>query len=90
MKTLTIKLPNDIDITEAKMLIAGALFEKGILSSEQAAELVGINKRAFLATIGQVGFSVFGETVKDIKQINTQKIKQTNPVKIFSNDLVKN
>ena len=48
------------------MIIAVALFEKGILSSGQAAELVGINRRAFLESLGTYGVSIFGETEEDI------------------------
>lgn len=67
MKTLTIELPDEVDEKEAKMTVASALFDKGILSSGQAAKFVGITKREFLETVGQYGVSIFGETEEDLK-----------------------
>ena len=40
MKTITINLPEDVELYEVKMIIAASLFDKGILSSGQAAGLV--------------------------------------------------
>lgn len=68
MKTLEIKIPESLDEHSTKMYMAGILFEKGILSSGQAADLVGITKREFLETIGEYGFSIFGETIEDIQK----------------------
>ena len=67
MKTITIDLPEDVELYEVKMIIAASLFEKGILSSGQAAELVGISRKQFLEEIGKYRISVFGESVEDIK-----------------------
>lgn len=66
MKTLTIELPDEADEKEAKMTVATALFDKGIVSSGQAAKFVGISKREFLETAGQYGVSIFGETEEDL------------------------
>ncbi|MBN2260007.1 MAG: UPF0175 family protein, partial [Clostridiales bacterium] len=49
--------------------LAGQLFEKGVLSSGQAADLVGITKREFLENIGKYGISIFGESIEDIENI---------------------
>ncbi len=68
MKTLKIKIPESLDEHSTKMYMAGILFEKGILSSGQAADLVGITKRRFLETIGEYGFSIFSETIEDIQK----------------------
>ncbi len=68
MKTLEIKIPESVDEHDIKMHVAGILFEKGILSSGQAAELVGITKREFLETIGNYGISIFSETFEDIQK----------------------
>ncbi len=67
MKTLTIKIPEEVDELEVKMSVAAILFDKGILSSGQAAEFVGISKKEFLTTVGKYGVSVFGETTDDLK-----------------------
>jgi len=69
MKTITINLPGEVDLDKAKMIIAASLFEQGVLSSGQAAELVGITRRQFLEEIGKYGVSIFGETSEDIKKV---------------------
>jgi len=69
MKNLTIQIPDSIDEADVKMEVAAHLFEKGILSSGQAADLAGISKREFLETVGKYGVSIFGETVEDIKNL---------------------
>lgn len=69
MKTLTIKIPDTVDEKDLKMELAAHLFEKGILSSGQAAELVGITKREFIETVGKYGVSIFGENKEDIENI---------------------
>ena len=70
MKTITINLPEEVELNEVKMIIAASLFEKGILSSGQAAELVGISRREFLERVGEYGVSIFGETTEDIEKIS--------------------
>ncbi|GAB2768969.1 hypothetical protein GCM10027275_09530 [Rhabdobacter roseus] len=67
MKTLTIELPDEVNEKEAKMAMAAALFDKGIVSSGQAATFVGISRREFLETVGQYGVSIFGETEEDFQ-----------------------
>lgn len=69
MKTLTIQLPDSINEHDLLMQVAGVLFEKGILSSGQAAEMVGISKVEFLESIGRYGISIFGEMPEDIENL---------------------
>ncbi|MCK5103832.1 MAG: UPF0175 family protein [Cyclobacteriaceae bacterium] len=69
MKTLTIKLPDTVDEMDVKMQLAAQLFEKGTLSSGQAADLVGISKREFIENVGKYGVSIFGENAEDIDKI---------------------
>ena len=61
MKTITINIPStvDLDDKEALMTIATRLYEKGKLSLGQAAELVGLSKKAFMEILGTYGVSVF-------------------------------
>jgi len=68
MKTLTINIPDNLDLNdrEAKMLLATRLFEKGKLSLEQAAELVGLSKRTFLEILSDYGVSPFNYSVSDV------------------------
>lgn len=69
MKTLTLQLPDSVDEKDVKMQLAAQLYEKGIMSSGQAAELVGISKREFIETVGQYGVSIFGESIDDLEKI---------------------
>ncbi len=69
MKTLTFQIPDTVDEKDVKMQLAAHLFDKGILSSGQASELVGISKREFIETVGQYGVSIFGESVEDLEKI---------------------
>ncbi|MFZ5970759.1 MAG: UPF0175 family protein [Bacteroidota bacterium] len=54
MKTITVHLPEDFELSEfdVKMILAGQLYQQGKLSSWQAAGLAGISKREFLESIG--------------------------------------
>ena len=69
MKAITINLPEEVELDKVKMIIAASLFEQGILSSGQAAEIVGITRRKFLEEVGKYGVSIFGETVEDIEKV---------------------
>lgn len=67
MKSLTIDIPEEVNEKEFRMAIAAILFDKGMLSSGQAAKFVGLSKRVFLETVGQYGVSIFGETIEDLR-----------------------
>ncbi|KAA9346374.1 UPF0175 family protein [Larkinella humicola] len=69
MKTLTINLPDSLDIEEfeAKMLFAGQLYEKGKVSLGQAADIVGISKRSFIEIMRRFGFRVFNYSVEEVE-----------------------
>lgn len=72
MQTLTIQLPDRMDVPEdwdAKMFLAAKLYEDEILTSGQAAESVGISKREFLETVGKYGVSIFGQkSIEDVRE----------------------
>ena len=69
MKTISLQLPDNVDEKDVKMQLAAHFYEKGILSSGQAADLVGISKREFIETVGQYGVSIFGESIEDLEKI---------------------
>lgn len=69
MKKVTINLPDTVDEKDVKMQLAAQLFDKGILSSGQAADLAGISKKEFLENVGKYGVSIFGESIEDIDDI---------------------
>lgn len=70
MKTITINIPTtvDLDDREVLMAIATRLYEKGKLSLGQAAELVGLSKRAFMEILATYGVSVFNYPSSDLDQ----------------------
>lgn len=70
MKTLTINIPDTAGVEEfeAKMLLAGQLYERGKITLGQAANIVGISKRAFIEVLGHFGFSLFNYSVEDFEQ----------------------
>jgi predicted HTH domain antitoxin len=68
MKTITLQVPDTIDDYKVKMQIAAHLFEKGVLSSGQAAEMAGISKREFIENVGKYGVSIFNESIEDIQK----------------------
>ena len=66
---MTIKLADTVDEMDVKMQLAAQLFEKGTLSSGQAADLVGISKREFIENVGKYGVSIFGGNAEDNDKI---------------------
>ena len=59
--TYQIKVPDEVQLSEFEltMNVAAVLFDRGILSSGQAAEMVGISKKAFLEVVGKYGVCIF-------------------------------
>lgn len=68
MKTLTLNLPDNIELDqqEATMILAAKLYERGELSSGQAAELAGLSKRTFIELLGNYGVSIFNYPASDL------------------------
>lgn len=68
MKTLVLDIPDHLDLDKhnAKMLLAEKLYEQGKLTLGQAAQLVGISKRAFIEVIGKYGFSIMSDSIEDL------------------------
>jgi predicted HTH domain antitoxin len=68
MRTLQFNLPDNIEIddNEARMFIASKLFEKGKLTSGQAADLTGLSKRAFLELLSYYDVSIFNYPIQEL------------------------
>jgi hypothetical protein len=47
MKTLSVRIPEDLNEQELLMELASMLFGKGMMTPEQAAEMMGLGKAAF-------------------------------------------
>ena len=70
MKQLVINIPDfvNLDEKEAAMTLASKLYEEGKLSLGQAAELVGISKRAFAEMLGKYNVSLFNYPPSDLSR----------------------
>ena len=68
MKTLTVQIPDSVDVDDKDILImlAAQLYELGKLSLGQAAEMAKLTKRAFAEILGQYGVSLFNYPASDL------------------------
>ena len=70
MKTLTINLPDalEMDDREVLMIVAARLYEQGKLSLGQAAEVAGLTKRTFAELLGNYNVSIFNFPASDLSK----------------------
>jgi len=68
MRTIQINIPDSLDLKDYdfSMIVASKLYEDAKLSAGQAAEIVGLSKRAFIEMLGKYGVSVFSTSVSDL------------------------
>ena len=68
MKSIEIKVPDDLGMNEYDftMIIASKLYAEAKLTAGQAAELVGLTKRAFIEILGKYGVSVLSTSISDL------------------------
>lgn len=68
MRTIQINIPDSLDLKDYdySMIIAAKLYEDAKLSSGQAAQIVGLSKRAFIEMLGKYGVSVLSTSVADL------------------------
>lgn len=69
MRTIQLKIPDNVDLKDYdfSMIVAAKLYEDAKLSAGQAAEIVGLSKRAFIEMLGKYGTSVFSTSADDLK-----------------------
>jgi predicted HTH domain antitoxin len=68
MRTIRFKIPDNLELTDfdLSMIIASKLYEEGRMTSGQAADMVGLSKRAFIELLGQYGVSVLNESISEL------------------------
>ncbi len=68
MKTLTVNIPDDLDITnkDLSLMVAAKLYEQAKVSLGQAAEIAGLSKGAFAELLGSYGVSMFNFPAADL------------------------
>lgn len=69
VRTIQLNIPDNVDLRdyELSMIIAAKLYEEAKLSAGQAAEMVGLSKRAFIEMLGKYGVSVFSTSISDLQ-----------------------
>lgn len=69
MRTIQLHVPDSIDMRDYdfSMIVAAKLYEDSKVSAGQAAEIVGLSKRAFIEMLGKYGVSVFSTSISDLK-----------------------
>jgi predicted HTH domain antitoxin len=69
MRTIQLNIPDSLDLKDYdySMIIATKLYEDAKLSAGQAAEIVGLSKRAFIEMLGKYGVSVFSTSISDLQ-----------------------
>ena len=69
MRTIQLNIPDSLDLRDYdySMIIAAKLYEDAKLSAGQAAEIVGLSKRAFIEMLGKFGVSVFSTSISDLQ-----------------------
>ncbi|MDK2842184.1 MAG: hypothetical protein PWQ17_1689 [Anaerophaga sp.] len=68
MRTVQLNIPDGLDLKDYdfSMIVASKLYEDAKLSAGQAAEIVGLSKRAFIEMLGKYGVSVFSDSITDL------------------------
>ena len=68
MRTIQITVPDSVEMSDYdfSMLVAAKLYEDRKLSSGEAAEMVGLSKRAFIELLGKYDVSVFSNSISDL------------------------
>ena len=65
---VTVNLPENVGLKEFDFIVyvASKMYEDGLLSSGQAAEMAGLSKRAFIEILGKYGVSLFSQSEEDL------------------------
>lgn len=68
MRTIQLNIPDTVDLNdrEAKMLLASRFYEKGKFTLGQAAEFVGLSKRAFIEILVDYDVSIFNYPISEL------------------------
>lgn len=66
MKMMQLNVPEGLNEMEAKIILAGELYEREKITLGQAAELAGLTTRTFIEIMGKYGFSIFSDSEDDL------------------------
>lgn len=67
--SIQINLPEGLRISqfELQMLLAAKLFDEGLITSGQGADMVGLSKQAFIEMLGKYKISIFQYNINEIE-----------------------
>lgn len=71
MKTLTIDLPQELTPQQEhdlKMELAGMLYTKRLLTTSEAAALVGIGRGEFIEQLGRYQITLIGDSIEQFSE----------------------
>ena len=65
---ITVNLPENIGLREFDLVVyfASKLYEDGLLSSGQAADMAGLSKKSFIEILGKYNVSLFSQSEDDL------------------------
>ncbi len=68
MKSIMVNIPENANFAsfDYSVYLASKLYEDGILSAGQSADVAQLSKRAFIEIMGRYGVSVFSPNVSDL------------------------
>jgi predicted HTH domain antitoxin len=76
---LTVRVPQDLD-AEKRLRLSVALFDAGLLTQGQAAQMSGLSRVEFYDALGRFGVTPFQytweEAVEDADQLETRRQRQ--------------
>ncbi len=69
MRTIQLNVPDSLDMRDYdfSMIISSKLYEDAKVSAGQAADIVGLSKRAFIEMLGKYSVSIFSTYISDLK-----------------------
>ena len=67
---IVLNIPENINSKtfDVSIYLAAKMYEDKLLSSGQAAEMVGLSKRTFIEILGKYGVSLFSQSTDDLKK----------------------
>lgn len=65
---ITLNIPENVELKEFDFIVyvATKLYEDGLVTAGQAAEMAGLSKKSFVEIIGKYGVSLFSQSDEDL------------------------
>lgn len=65
---ITLNIPENVELKEFDFIVyvVTKLYEDGLVTSGQAAEMAGLSKKSFVEILGKYGVSLFSQSEDDL------------------------